>query len=196
MKNVLSGLALAALVVPFCVGQALAAPVEHFGQCHGSGRPIINVVQRIQNDIDSGVNGNYWAYDDLRRHIQVWQTGTNAYCAVVRDQGSFTTVAGDSPGGSTTIAAGITGTFKGGYTARITGTLKATPGASTRGFIGDFDYQCDASTGNCPGYVSWPDLYFNTGSTFDYISWGWIYHGGNNGRWVNAVTGNRGDIHN
>ena len=24
--------------------------------------------------------------------------------------------------------------------------------------------------------------------------WGWIYHGGNNGAWVNSSAGNQGDI--
>lgn len=186
-------------------GTLLAAPERlNFGkqlnaaQCNPSGKLVINVVQRIINDADSGFTTPVWAFDELTRQIQVWQTGAKTFCATVKYHGSFVTIAGPSPMGLGTIAAGITGTLEGGYTAAITGTLKATPGASTRGNIGTFDYACDTA-GNCPGAVFWADLYFDTadpGFDFSQPWWGWIYHGGNNGTWVNASAGSSGDIHN
>jgi hypothetical protein len=57
-----------------------------------AGPPLINVNQKISDDIDSGVLGNYWAYDEIVRHITVVSLGSNNYCASVQDQGSFTTV--------------------------------------------------------------------------------------------------------
>jgi hypothetical protein len=100
--------------------------------------------------------------------------------------GAFTTVAGASPGGTGTIAAGITGTFEGGYVSTVfTGVLKTVPGASTRGNIGSFDYACDTSTGVCPGYVDWKSLYFDSTAGFDLAWWGWVYHGGDDGSAAN-----------
>jgi hypothetical protein len=137
----------------------LAGPAEHLdwgAQLHSgpsscpNGAPIINVTQKVLNDADSGVAGNAWAFDDLVRQIRVVQTDTSTFCATVKYQGSFTTVAGPSPENTGTVGAGVVGTFEGGYTAILKGTLKETPGARTRGSIGTFDYQCDTSF-NCPG---------------------------------------------
>ena len=95
-----------------------------------AGSPLINVNQKIFNDIDSGVLGNYWAYDDIVRHITVVSLGGNNYCASVQYQGSFTTINGSSPGGTGTVAAGVIGTFQGGYTA-LYGDLQ--PGCQDKG---------------------------------------------------------------
>ncbi|HXG51772.1 MAG TPA: hypothetical protein VNN77_10245 [candidate division Zixibacteria bacterium] len=184
-------------------GQVMAAPSIHLswgsqvnpGQCDGaSGKLVINVTHQVTGDIDSGVGGNYWAYDDYNKHIQVWQTDTNTFCADVRYLGSFVTVAGRSPQNTDTIAAGIEGTFEGGYRAIIIGTLDPDPLYRTRGSIGKFDYGCDAVTGNCVNLFSWPDTYFASYSSFNLDWWGWVYQGGSNGTWVNSIDGNQGDI--
>jgi hypothetical protein len=124
------------------------------------------------------------------------QTAPDTFCATVSYQGSFTTMAGASPGAGytgSTVAAGVVGTFQGGYVSTsFTGTLKST--VRTRESIGTFDYLCDSS-GSCPGFVLWPTLFFDGLSGFDIGAWwGWVYHAGNNGSWVNAITGNSGDI--
>ncbi len=191
------------ILIPLC---AYGAPSEHLNwgaQLHSgsascpNGAPIINVVQKVVNDIDSGTCGNYWAYDDVVRQIKVVQTGPGVFCATVSYQGKFTTVAGPSPGAApactSTIADGVGGTFQGGYVATFAGALLSSPGARTKGNIGTFDYGCNASTGDCPGYVGWVSLYFLY-SSFDQPWWGWVYHAGNNGSWVNAASGNSGDI--
>ena len=157
-----------------------------------AGPPLINVNQKISDDIDSGVLGNYWAYDEIVRHITVVSLGSNNYCASVQYQGSFTTVNGPSPGGTGTIADGVIGTFQGGYTADFTGTFN--PTVKTKGSIGTVDYACNASTGICPGYVDWTTQFFTGVGGFNQVWWGWVYHAGNNGNWVNALSGNSGDI--
>jgi hypothetical protein len=163
---------------------------------------VINVVQKVVNDVDSGTAGNVWAFDDEIRQIQVVQTGTNTFCATVSYQGNFTTIAGPSPGAAytnNTVGDEVVGTFQGGYVSTIfTATLKASPTLNggpirKKGSIGEFDYQCDTSF-NCPGYVDWTAIYFDNISGFDLAWWGWVYHGGNNGSWTNAITGNSGDI--
>jgi hypothetical protein len=61
------------------------------------------------------------------------------------------------------------------------------------GSIGTFDYKCDAF-GNCPGYANWTEFYFTAISGFDLAWWGWVYHAGDNGSWVNSIFRNSGNI--
>ncbi len=197
------------LVVGLLVGvfavssSALGSPTERLnfgtqlnaGECDPAGTLIVNIVQRVTGDIDSGIAGNYWAFDEYSRHIQVWQVGTNEFCAVLKYTGSFTTVAGASPGGVPGgLSADVTGTMEGGSRLLITGELKAVPGWKTKGNVGTVDYNCDPVVGpsSC-SYVQWIDKYFQTGWAYQYQWWGWIYRAGNNGTWVNTDP-NSGDI--
>lgn len=200
MQRFVRAFALAAVVGLLAASGVLAAPGPQLNygsqlnssQC-GSGPLVINVVQKVTNDADSAVGGTYWALDDITRQIQVWQTDTNTFCATVQYEGSFTTFAGDSPQDTGTVAADITGTIHGGYTATFEGTLASSPADKTHGNIGTVDYRCD-QTGNCQGYVDWVGVYFPGYTNFTQPWWGWIYRTPHNGTWVNAVSGNSGDI--
>jgi hypothetical protein len=136
----LVGLGGLAALLSVC-GVAFAAPSDHLNwgsqinqsQCAPNGTVVINVTQKVTNDVDSGNCGNYWAYDNEVRQIQVVQTGADTFCATVSYQGSFSTIAGKSPGGSnncssSALGTGVTGTFQGGYIAKsFTGTLISKP---------------------------------------------------------------------
>jgi hypothetical protein len=188
---------LAAVNVP----AALAAPEGpnwgaevNPGQCEKSGSPIINVTQKVINDVDSGENG-YWAFDSFTRHIQLWESPNDGeYCAVVQYAGKFDAQEGqNSPGQpSETLDGNEDGAFQGGYRATIVGDLIDNPDWPTRGSVGTFDYQCDLSA-NCPGYVNWVDEYF-VSSIFSYDWWGWTYRAGKHGTWFNTVDENSGNI--
>lgn len=164
--------------------------------CDVKGDPIINVTQKILNDADSGQAGNYWGFDTIERKIQVWQVSDNKYCATVQYEGRFVGIAGQrSPGNTGVLTGSEKGEFKGGYRADITGQLLASPSLPMHGSLGTTDYRCDM-LGNCPGAFSWTDKYFNTsaaGFTFSQPWWGWTYKNGDK-VWVNASTGNSGDI--
>ncbi len=164
------------------------------GQCTKVGKPVVNIVQKVVNDVDSGQAGNYWAFDNITRQIQVWATGTSEeYCAEVSYQGKFDAQDEQpSPGNTGVLDGSEDGTFQGGYSATITGTLRIDPLWQTRGSVGTTDYQCDLNA-NCPGYISWTGKYFSSVSGFDYNWWGWIYRNGNH-VWVNSSNGNSGDI--
>lgn len=166
-------------------------------QCDTTGSPVIDVNQKIVNDVDSGEAGNYWAFDTFNRHMQVWQQTDNSFCALVKYDGKFDAQAGQrSPGNTGVLTGSEDGNFDGGYRATITGTLKANPDLSTHGSIGTTDYQCDIA-GNCPGYFDWTSKYFNTAST-GFAStltwWGWTYHAKGNHIWINSIDGNSGDV--
>lgn len=189
------------LVVSMATSPVFALPEFHFGkqlsakQCKtDDAKKIIDVTQKILNDVDSGVAGNNWAFDNFERQIQVWKLSDNTFCAITHYDGHFVTVAGPSPGGTNTVTAGIKGDIEGGYrTTLFTGTLLSSPTKPTHGDIGVFDYQCDIS-GTCPGFVDWTTLYFSSTSGFDLAWWGWQYHAGKHGSWINAIDGNSGDI--
>lgn len=165
-------------------------------QCNTDGEPVINVEQKIVNDADSGEAGNYWAYDTIERHIQVWKSAKNSYCATVNYEGRFQAIAGQRSPGNTGVLDGTErGTFEGGYRANITGSMLSNPSLPTHGSLGTTDYACDIH-GNCPGAFDWTTKYFNTsaaGFTFDMPWWGWTYRNGTH-VWVNAITGNSGDV--
>lgn len=138
---------------------------------------------------DSGENGNDWATTKITRVLKVCATeaaeGDWTYNATVTDSGEFTTLAGESPGKDlVTIKAGLIGTVNGGFKATFTapewdGTLeKPDPQTSTGKWI----------------ETAFPGARFTeAGSVAD---WGWTYNRcGENGEWwVNAESGNRGDI--
>lgn len=164
------------------------------GQCETKGKPVVNVTQTVLNTVDSGEGGNNWAFDDLNRRIQVWDLGAGSYCAVVNYQGYFDAVEGQqSPGKTELLDGDEDGTFQGGYRMLISGDLLAEPAWPTRGSAGVTDYECTIA-GVCPGEVSWIAQYFAPGFEYTYAWWGWIYHGGQHGTWVNSSEGNTGDI--
>jgi hypothetical protein len=158
-------------------------------------RPIIDVNEKVVNDADSGLAGNYWAFDTYTRHIQVWEQVDGNFCAVVDFNGAkFNAVAGqESPGETGILTGNEDGTFDGGYRAVINGSLLATPTWKVKGNVGTFDYQCDLN-GNCPGYVSWIDQYFEPTFGFTYSWWGWAYKGAHNHLWINSSDGTNGDV--
>lgn len=167
--------------------------------CGTTGAPIINVNQKITNDADSGFAG-YWALDNLNRTIKVWQVSDNSFCATVRYSGQFTSIPGAvSPSGDTSqiLTGNERGTFEGGYTATFNGTLRTDSPWSSNGSVGSFDYACSPVgwAANCTGYVDWVGQYFTYDSnSFNQPWWGWIYHGGKYGTWVNSLNLNAGDI--
>jgi hypothetical protein len=164
------------------------------GQCETSGSPIVNVNYKVINSVDSGTAGNYWAFTDYSKRVQLWQQGDDAYCAVVSYQGHFAGEEGQrSPGDTESLDGDEDGTFQGGYRATITGELLADPTWPARGHVGVIDHGCDIS-GACPGRDNWVEEYFGPGYGFEYAWWGWIYHGARHGTWVNSSDGNAGDI--
>ncbi len=165
----------------------------------GPGGPV-DVNYTLKNDYDSGVAGNAWANDTINRHLQIRQVGnstpgdTTQYCATVDDTGAFVTFAGASPAGTGTVTAGIVGRINGGYDTNLfTGTLDPSPAYKTHGNLGAFDLQCTDAY-NCPGAHPSFLSYFNGSPSWDYANWNWAYHTAKNGSWLNADSGNSGDI--
>ncbi len=155
------------------------------------GKPVIKVTQKVRNDIDSGFAGNYWAFDYYKRYIEVWSTGGNTYCAIVKYDGEFYAVPGqvgpgNNPSGAL-IDSPVHGDMDGGRRASISGTLLSSPSWPTSGSVGTTNYQCNIITNNCPGLISWPGQYFSPGFTYNDDWWGWQYKKDGHGTWTNAI---------
>jgi hypothetical protein len=178
--------------------------------CEGKlGRPVVDVTQKVQNDVDSGEAGNNWAFDYYNRHIKVWQTaaptgagGDSTYCAIVTYDGNFYAVPGQIGPGNTPPGAiintptnePVNGNMSGGYRATFSGVMSTTLSWVTHGNVGTFNYACNLS-GTCgPGKVDWVGQYFPGYTAFDQPWWGWKYNGGSHGTWINALSGNSGNI--
>jgi hypothetical protein len=205
MMRLGAGVALLALFLIGTPRDGAAAPSLNWGsEVNPSRCPVdqgyryleINVTRKIDNDPTTGVLGNTWATLEYNQHIQVWHIGASdpggggaeRFCALVRYQGSFVTLAGPSPQGTDPdIAAGIDGSFEGGYRLVFNADERPAPLQSERGHLGTFSGPVDP--------YDWLNFYYtnNVGSE-DLQWWGWVYHGGNNGAWVHAIIGNQGDI--
>ena len=172
------------------------------------GNQVIAVTESIANDADSGEAGNYWAFDQVHRSITIWNVGPDQYCAIVNYYDStFKAIAGQtSPGAGGTLSGEEYGSFSGSARFTITGQLYVSDPAAwpTSGKVNGgatIDYQCDVN-GNCPGYVSFIAKYFAGSPAVDEPQWGWKYVGKDSGHkpptsagtWINAYTGNSGDI--
>ena len=86
------------------------------------------------------------------------------------------------------VAGGSDGSFEGGYLLVFNADELPSPTHKTNGHIGTFQGPFDL--------YDWRRFYFDPDSiNSDTLQWwGWIYHGGNNGAWVNSIGGNQGDI--
>lgn len=191
----LSTLLFSMLVIPAAASANFGGEIL-YPQC-GTGRVVVNVIERVYNDVDTKQAGGFWAYTDYGRHIVVRETGSpGEYCAVVQVFGAYETVGGQSPAGTTRLPAGKIGWFGGGARMLIHGSVIG----HEIGFGGTYDYQCswnddgdgDFEDGeqNCPGYSSWLARNFAAGYTYDYDFWGYRYYDGcGSGGWVDACTG-------
>ncbi len=150
----------------------------------------VNVTQQVVNDADLAPAGNFWARLEYNRHIQVWKVGIllgERYCVLVHYQGSWTTIAGASPGNSgLQIPAGIEGTFQGGYRAVVVGMLNESGSVKLRGRAPSVDRGWSGLPFASPAPDDWIDRFFMPGASVTPVWWGWLYHGGPNSTFSHA----------
>lgn len=154
---------------------------------------VVNVTQNITDDVDRGADGHVWAVVNYQRILQVTQTAPGVYCAGTRYTGTFTTVGGRSPQGTTYLPPGITGTIGGGFKT-TTFRARFVPKAPTTGTTA-YDYTCDPLTGSCLTYTDWVGQYFQSVSGYGWDKWQFLYQiPGFAPYWSNTSVGNVGDV--
>jgi len=90
--------------------------------------------------------GGYWADSVYHMVISFYDLGASEYGLAISGTGTFTSRAGNSPNGTGSIEAGVTGTVAGGGWLVMTGPSLPTGS----GHLGTFDMECDVS-GDCTG---------------------------------------------
>ena len=158
-----------------------------------SGPIVVDVTQDVVNDVDIGTAGNVWAGTYYTRRLIVTRIDSRTFCAVAMYGGKFETRAGLSPSATGIVGPGIGGRLAGNYRTTVFKAMWR-PTAATSGWIGTFDYACDAFA-SCPGYVDWKSLYFTDVSNFAIARYSFQYQTFANGTWTNrAPEANSGDI--
>ena len=160
--------------------------------CPSTGPIVVNVTRDIAGHADAGLGGNAWAIDKYEERIVIRRVSTNVYCVAVQQNGAFVTTGGPSPGGTSFVSAGRTGTMMGSYKTNHF-SAKFRPLVPTLGYIGRFEFGCDASF-TCPGAVNWLTLYFKDVSGFALDYWQWGYQTIDGQIWANRSYGSYGDI--
>jgi hypothetical protein len=167
----------------------------------GGGKLVLNVRYRVANDLDTGIRGNNWAFDTYARTVHVWKKSAGRYCAASIYDGTFTTIAGTSPGGKATIPAGIRGSFKGQSVTTFRGAQR-TDATPTTGDLGTKDFQCTSADtkGQCAGTFDWLSAYFTSTDnfkSFTYVRYSFSYHAteGGRGTWTDQLVGHRYQFH-
>lgn len=169
----------------------------------GSGKLVLSIRYAVANDLDTGARGNNWAFDTYARTVRVWRKAPGRFCAASTYDGSFTTIAGTSPAGRTTIPAGIRGSLSGQSTTTFGGAQR--PGLAARGNLGLKDFQCTSADtkGQCAGTYDWLSAFFTSKDdfkSFKYVRYQFTYHAteGGKGTWSDRLVGGKyrssGDI--
>jgi hypothetical protein len=143
--------------------------------CPAGSQLVAFVNYSVTGESITGRDGTTWATANYTRTLLVFRVGTGngktTYCANWRDTGAFTTVGSTSPGGSGSVAAGITGTFsRTGVTTTF--SAKWRPAAPTSGSLGVF-----ASP------VDWTSFYFDDVSGLDLVWYVSLFQTPANGAW-------------
>jgi hypothetical protein len=166
------------------------------GPACGGGKAVVAVSYRVQNDVDTGVKGNNWAFDTYTRSVRVWRRAPGKFCSVSTYDGEFSSIEGTSPGGKWQLPAGIRGTFGGASVTTFRGRLSA-GGAPLRGFLGVKDFACSSADvkGRCSGTWDWLRDYFTGLAGFRYSRYEFRYHATENGTGTFADTLVGGKVH-
>ena len=139
--------------------------------CPAYSQLVASVSYAVTGDPVNDANGNVWATASYTRTLQVYRVpgSKNTYCATWRDSGTFVTVAGDSPGGTGTVDAGIVGRLtRTAVTTNFTATFQ--PRAGTSGALGT-------------AAADWTSFYFNNVQGFGLVWYSNLYLTPLNGAW-------------
>lgn len=169
--------AVAAMMVALAItGTAWGSAAQHFGPY-------------ASNSPDEGTCGNTWAEDTFNRLYTVKTKPTTEGTYRVMEQfkkGTFTTLAGQSPGACGTDPGG---TLSGTVTGKMQGSFSIIVSGGT--------YNSGASC-ELPCYTSeFVADFFGAGATYEVPSWDFHYKAKSHGVWKNASAdkgGNSGDI--
>src|SRR5262245_32062147 len=107
VRRILMALTLCVAVLAAGTSQASAIPTD-LDSCPTARPTLYDVTIGNRNVADVASDGHVWALDTYLQHVQVWKLGQKHYCFRIEYDGTWTSFAGVSPGGTGTISEGIT----------------------------------------------------------------------------------------
>ena len=123
-----------------------------------TGTQVAYVSMTVPNEQVTGADGHVWATASYTRQVIIRRYNAFTFCAMTQDSGTFTTIAGVSPGGTGIVSDGITGPLS-RSTRTDWFTARWAPSVATSGSIG----VVDAST-------PWTSLFFSGTVSFS-LTW-------------------------
>jgi hypothetical protein len=190
MRRILTALTLCVGLLAAGAPHASAVPTD-LDSCPTDRPTLYDVTIGNTNVADIASDGHVWALDSYLQHVQVWKLGQKHYCFRIEYEGTWTSFAGVSPGGTGTISEGITGTFYGMRILRLTGEFN--PQYPLSGHVADFDWQCEAD-GTCTGPRPSPGMYFSPITSVNSTWYEFHATSATNGSWHDTTYGDFGDI--
>jgi hypothetical protein len=106
-----------------------------------TGARVAYVSLKIANEPLAAPDGSLWATASYTKTVVVYRVDAHTFCAMTQDSGTFTTTGGETPGGTSTLAAGLTGTLSRSTHVVVAGDWA--PRVATYGFAGTFDASVD-----------------------------------------------------
>ncbi|MFP5317306.1 MAG: hypothetical protein ACLGI2_03315 [Acidimicrobiia bacterium] len=106
-----------------------------------SGPPVVDVFYLYTDDQILDSDGDVVGLSSGIGRFTMYQVGPDTFCAISFVAGPFTTFAGPSPAGTGTVPAGLQGYMVGENVLLFTGEFA--PTLPTRGFVGEFDANCN-----------------------------------------------------
>ena len=191
MRRILIAFALCVGLLATGAPVASAVPPAEPDRCPTDRPTLYDVTMSVKDAADFASDGHVWALDTYLQHVQVWQIGEKHYCFRIEYDGTWTSFAGVSPGGTGSIGDGLTGTFHGFRLARLTGEFN--PQYPLSGHVADFDRQCGAD-GTCPGSGPSFGMYFSPIVNVNIVWWDFVATSATNGTFRQTPYGDFGDI--
>jgi hypothetical protein len=170
MKRVLS-MAAALCVLALGAASFASARGAYTTSCPAYSPQVASVTYAVTGEPVTGAGGNVWSSASYKRTLMIYRVSKNSYCATWRDTGTFTTLAGTSPGGTGTVGDGISGTLtRTAVTTNFTATWQ--PSAATSGFLGTY-----------AAPVDWTSFYFSNVQGLDLVWFANLYGTPAHGAW-------------
>ena len=154
-----------------------------------SGPKLVDVYYRFVDDQVLNAEGRVVGLASGIGRFELYQKGPDTFCAVSSLTGTFTLFAGDSPAGTGTVPEGLRGAVVGVNVLEFTGTFD--PQLPTRGYVGEFDANCDQF--DCETPIRFGRQYVQTGGPPAVIDYRFVHYS-RCGIWVDAFTFTQGDI--
>ncbi|HEX2047639.1 MAG TPA: hypothetical protein VHF27_07740 [Acidimicrobiales bacterium] len=153
-----------------------------------AGPKLVDVYYRYADDQILDSQGRVVGLSSGIGHFRLYQLGPDTFCAISYVAGTFTTFAGPSPAGTGTVPEGLRGHVVGENVLLFTGEF--VPTLPTRGYVGEFDANCDQF--ECETPIRFGRQYLETGPP-EVLGFRFVHYT-RCGIWIQTESSDVGDI--